>query len=163
MRRAFTFIELMIVVALMGIIAVIVLPNASADGAIRLVTSVNILAADIEYAQSLSLTEPGDPALVRFDEKNSLHWIAHASTPNTPITRTNGEPYEVTFGMAEDAMLRGVTLDLVDEENDIAFDEFGRLTQIGDRTVRLTSIISGTMRVIVASATGSVFLEPDDE
>lgn len=163
MRRAgFTLTEMLIVVALMGVVAMAILPNATADGTIRLVSAVNMLIADIEYAQSLSLEEPDDPILFRIDEPNEQYWLARASDPDTPIDTPNGEPYLVTFGPGGDATFPGITVDLVDEGEDVAFDKFGRLNVPGDRTIRLTSPLSGTMRVVVSADTGSVFIEPGD-
>lgn len=161
-RRAFTLIEILIVVVLMAVIAAAVLPNASADGAIRLVSAVNMLAADIEYAQSLSLDDPSDPALLRIDEANERYWLARASDPATPIDHPSGDPYVIRYGSDGDATFPGITVDLTDEKNDVAFDQFGRLASPGDRTFTLTSIVSGSMRVVVSADTGSVFIENAD-
>ena len=162
LRRAFTLVEMMIVVLVMAIVAAAVLPNATADGTIRLVSAVNMLAADIEYAQSVSLSDPDDPALFRIDEKAEQYWLARASDPETPITKPGGDPYVVTYGQGGDATFPGIDVDLVDEENDVAFDAFGRLAQPGDRTIRLSSPVSGAMRVVVSADTGSVFIKGDD-
>lgn len=160
-RRAFTLIEMMIVVLLMAIVAVVVLPNASADGTVRLVSAVNMIVADIEYAQSLSLAEPSDPALVRIDEAAESYWIARASDPATPVNRPNGEPYVVTYGTDPGVDLLGVTLDLENEAKDIQYDEFGRLSTVGERVILVTSAICGTMRIRVKAETGSVYIDPD--
>ncbi|MBN4060356.1 prepilin-type N-terminal cleavage/methylation domain-containing protein [Planctomycetaceae bacterium AH-315-I19] len=160
-RRAFTFVEMMMVVILMAIIAVVVLPNSTADGTVRLVGAVNIVVADIEYAQSLSLAEPGDAALLRFDEILGRYWIALSSDPTTPIARANGDPYVVTFGAAGGVDLIGIVVDLENEMNDLQYDAFGRLSMLGQRTIRLTSATSGTMRIVITAETGSVFIEPD--
>jgi len=160
-RRAFTLIEMLIVVLLMGIISLAVLPNATADGTVRLVSAVNTVVADIEYAQSLALAEPSDAALVRFDQVAGAYWIAVASDPTTPILRSNGDPYLITFGDNPGVDLRGISVLLTDEKNDLAFDAFGRLTMIGERTIRLESVISGTMRVLISAETGSAFIKSD--
>lgn len=161
LRRAFTLVEMMIVVMLMAVVAVAVLPNATADGTIRLVAAVNMLVADVEYAQSLSLTDPNDPVLFRIDEEAEMYWLARTSDPETPIDKPSGEPYTVTYGTTGDPTFPGIEVDLVDEGNDVAFDAFGRLAMPGDRTIRLSSPISGTMRVVVSADTGSVFIEAD--
>ena len=164
MRRAgFTLVELMIVVLLMGVIAVAVLPNASADSTVRLVSAVNTLVGDVEYAQSRSLAEPADPVLIRVNAKTERYWLALESDPDTPITRTNGDPYIVSFGNDPTADLTGVAVELIDGEDDVLFDAFGRLKVPGDRVFRLTSFASGTMLVEINADTGSAFINPDDE
>ena len=158
-RRAFTLVEILIVISLMAIIALAILPNATADGTIRLVSAVNMLVADIEYAQSLSLDDPSDPALLSIDEGNNRYWLARASDPATPIQHPSGDPYLISYGTDGDATFPGIFVDLTGEDKDVAFDQFGRLAIPGDRTFTVTSMVSGGMRIVVSADTGSVFIE----
>ena len=54
-RRAFTLVELLIAVTVMGIAGALVIPSMSQVGALRGQTAVRTIVADITYAQSEAL------------------------------------------------------------------------------------------------------------
>ena len=55
-RHGFTMIELMVVVAIIAIAAAIVVPMASSAGSMQLRAAVTMVAADLEYAKSMSIS-----------------------------------------------------------------------------------------------------------
>ena len=55
-RHGFTMIELLIVVAILAIAAAIVVPMASSAGSMQLRAAGNMVAADLEYAKSMSIS-----------------------------------------------------------------------------------------------------------
>lgn len=73
-RHGFTMIELLIVVAILGIAAAIVVPMASSAGSMQLRAAANMVAADLEYAKSMSISRGQRYAIV-FDKNTETYRI----------------------------------------------------------------------------------------
>src|SRR5215813_8301268 len=98
-RRAFTLLEVLVVVTVIVVIASMVLPALSDENRPRLMAASAILTSDIETAQAMSIANPTAPLTVRFDPTGNRWWIAVATIPNTPITRDDThEQFLVTLG-----------------------------------------------------------------
>lgn len=160
-RPGFTFIDLMMTIAVMGLLAAMVAPALSPEEPLRLVNASTMLASDLEFAQSATLAAPGDVTIVKFDPAAPRYWLALASAPDTPITRPySTNPYEVAFGAGVGEHLTGVAITLTNAPgNTITFDAFGRLTQTTNAGVKLSNT-SGQMTVSVTASTGSVNVGP---
>jgi prepilin-type N-terminal cleavage/methylation domain-containing protein len=155
-ERGFTFVELMITVALLAIAAMVALPSLRPDDPLKVIGAATMLASDIEFAQSATLASPADPTIVQFADKQPRYWLALQSDPATPILRPNGKPYEVFFGQDGAQFLAGLQVELqTDPDGAITFDAFGRLTQTEDAHV-VVGNPSGALVVTVKSTTGSV-------
>lgn len=161
-RCAFTLIDLMMAVAIMALLLVVAIPMLAPTDPVRLIGAATKLSSDIEYAQSVSLADPSDPAMLRVESASSLYFLARRSAPNAPIPHpATGEPYGLVFGTQPGAMFGEVSIEIEgDDEDRVAFDEFGRLAQAEDAWVRLTNE-SGDLWVRVVAETGSVTIEFD--
>jgi type II secretion system protein H len=73
-RHGFTMIELLIVVAILAIAAAIVVPMAASAGSMQLRAAANMVAADLEYAKSMSISR-GQRYSVVFDADHEKYWI----------------------------------------------------------------------------------------
>ncbi len=80
-RRAYTLLELMIVIVLLGVAAAVVAPNLRGSEPIRVQTAVRAIASDIMFAQSDALAYQQRRAVV-FDPAANTYWIAEV-TGNT--------------------------------------------------------------------------------
>lgn len=157
-RRGLTLLDVMLTVAILAIIAAVAAPSLRPNDSLKLISAATILTADLEFAQSATLEDPSDPTLVRVDIEEERYWLAKASAPETPITRSNGEAYSVQFGAGSSQYLDGIGLDTKDLADDaVTFDAFGRLTASEDVILTLTSP-TGSLEVRVVSATGSVYI-----
>lgn len=159
--RAFTLIELMITISVLLIVLLAVMPSMSMGGRTRLVAAAIALASDLEYARSVSISEPADPAVVRFDPEGAGYWLARASDPEQPITRPNGEPYQVIFGVGDANLLHDVVIALAGAPEDggaVYFDAFGRRVPAVDANINLGNE-SGEILVRVVAATGDVVID----
>lgn len=161
--RAFTLIDLLLTVVVIGVVAAAAVPALTPEEHLRLQSAAIVLTADLEYAQSATIAEPADPTVIRLREDGLGYWLALESEPDTPIAIPgSGEPYELTFGEGRGAQLGGVFIGLgTDDPTTLTFDPFGRLNGGADVSVRLTNL-SGDLIVRIADATGSVFIEPGD-
>lgn len=152
--RAFTLVELLIVVLIIGIVAGIAVPMLGQTDSTRLTAAAQLLAADLAFAQNESITHGDDPRLVVFDAAANTYHIAPTSTPDTPVTEpVTGQPFAVTFGQGRAAQLAGVTLSTLSMDGDsgstndrFAFGIYGQIDQATDATITLAS---GGMTILV--------------
>ncbi|RMD60572.1 MAG: prepilin-type N-terminal cleavage/methylation domain-containing protein [Planctomycetota bacterium] len=154
--RGFTLIELLITLAALAIVAAVALPSGRLDNRVQLSAAATMLASDLEYAQSLTLSAPGDPAILRVAANSSGYWVARKSAPTTPIARPDtGEPYQVVFGAGAARRLEGVTIAKLAPAGDVEYDAFGRLAGGVDALFQLKAG-AATMVVSVSASTGAV-------
>jgi len=156
-------IELMIVVAVLGIIGAMAVPMFSATDATRLTSAASVLAADIDAARAESIAHSDDTRLIVFDN-NDLTWhLAAASDTTTPINHADtGLPYSRTLGTSALQQLQGVTiesydLDTASETNDnkLGFGIYGQTDQTRDATITLRSG-QNRLTLTVNASTGEV-------
>jgi len=161
-RRGFTLVDLLVTVSILAIVAAIAAPALSPNDAARIRGGARLLASDIEYAQSLSLSSPEDQAMLNFASDGSGYWIAMESDPDTPVTMpSSGEPYRVVFGEGRGALLFDVAIDLEGVPfGRLPFDHYARPDTGEDAVIRFFNVEEGLI-VRVTGATGLVRIEPD--
>jgi Tfp pilus assembly protein FimT len=156
---AFTLVEALIVVVLLGITVGVALPMLGDARTLRLREAARMLAADIEFAQSESIAHADDPRLVKFDTGGNRYWVAAASAPDTPLTDTaDGQPLLNVFGTGRAEAATGVTIQSISLGGDaiLKFDAYGSPDQTTDATVRLAiTVAGGTQTLTVRVKTGS--------
>ena len=138
----FTFVEVLIVVLIMGIAAALTVPMFGQTDATRLRAAANLLVADLGYAQVESISHGDDPRLVVFDQDNGSYRIAAVSDPDTPITNPAGnQPYVMTFGTGRAHELAGVSIQghALDGDDRLQFGIYGQLDQTDPATITLAS------------------------
>jgi len=156
-RRGVVMIDVVMMLAVLGVVIVAIIPSARPGESMKLVAATSVMTADIEYAQSATLAQPSDPTIIRFDEDGTRYWLALASDPETPIMRGNGvDPYEVVFGEGAFREMWGVTLDVQDlTDQTLRFDGMGRLVQSENGVIRFGNGL-GELAVVIRATTGSV-------
>ena len=156
-------LEMMIVVAVLGIIGAMAVPMFSATDATRLTSAASILAADIDAARAESIAHSDDLRYLVFDS-NDLTWhLAAASDTSTPINHPDsGLPYTRTLGTSALKQLQGVTidsysLDTASETNDnkLGFGIYGQTDQTTDPTITLRSGVN-VLTLTINATTGEV-------
>jgi type II secretion system protein H len=126
----FTLIELLVVVVILAVAAAIVVPMASSGATMQLRSAVNMLAADLEYAKSLSIGT-GQYYSVEFDTTNDMYRILadDGTVIKHPVTKGD---YIVQFRAGvihghRTGRLGQVTISAVsfDGESTVRFDYLG--------------------------------------
>lgn len=98
-RRAFTYIELLIVAVVLAIVTILALPDSDAAAKEQGRQAARRLESDISYARSLSIAQPVDPAILKISPDDNRYWIARSSSPDTPIAHPiTGNSFCVQFG-----------------------------------------------------------------
>ena len=94
--KAFTLIELMIVIVVIGIAAAMAIPMMSSATSFQIRAAANVIAGDLEYAKSMAISH-GQPYSVVFDIDNeSYEILQNGNAVTNPITKDAS--YVVNFG-----------------------------------------------------------------
>jgi prepilin-type N-terminal cleavage/methylation domain-containing protein len=78
-RRALTLIELLMTLAVLGILAAILIPQLSGDLPERLAAGAQVVSADLDYARSLAVAN-NSTYRITFDPTNNSYYLRHAGT-----------------------------------------------------------------------------------
>jgi type II secretion system protein H len=154
--RGFTMIELMVVLAIIAIAAAIVVPIASSAGTMQLRAAVTMVAADLEYAKSMSISR-GQRYSVVFDSANEQYRIVDPNGTTITHPVKVGQPYAVNF--RNDSRLNGV--DIVSATFDgvlaVGFDYLGIPYSVGASPAPLLN--SGVITLQAGGVTRTVRVE----
>src|SRR5262245_42798814 len=79
LRAALTLIELLLTIAVLGILAAILIPQLSGDVPERLDAGAQVVAADIDYARSLAVANNSTYRLT-FDKATNSYCLQHTGS-----------------------------------------------------------------------------------
>lgn len=156
-RRAFTLVEVLIVVTIIGIAGAIVVPHMLSASTLGIQAGARMVIADLLYAQNEAIVQQ-KPRSLTVDTSSEIYWLADENGNKLSLTwRTAGATDLVDF--ANDDRFRGVTLAKVTEsdgdytfvEDDgtvtFTFDELGAPANGGH-----IGLIAGEQRFVVSVA-----------
>jgi prepilin-type N-terminal cleavage/methylation domain-containing protein len=121
-RRAYTLVEILIVVTLLGIASALVIPQISSTDVLRVQASVRTLVSDINYAQSDALARQEARAIV-FDVDNNLYSVV--AVPGNTINLGTDTMYVVNFNENRKFHDTKIVDAVFDGDNVLLFDELG--------------------------------------
>lgn len=96
LRKGFTLIEIIIVVVILAIAAMTAIPMLSSGGSVQVRSAANMIAADLEYAKSMSISR-GQNYSVVFDKSAESYSIKDQSDAVIPHPVKKGFPYTINF------------------------------------------------------------------
>jgi general secretion pathway protein H len=147
-RRAYTLIEILIVVVLLGIASAMVVPSLGSTDALRVQSTVRAIVADINVAQSDALARQQCRAVV-FDVTRNKYSIVEV--PGTVLDPTNNTVSVTDLNNERKFHNSRITSVSIDGGNVLYFDELGGpVTQPGGTT-------PGNGGTIVVSGSGQVY------
>ncbi|MGY8771457.1 MAG: pilus assembly FimT family protein [Pirellulales bacterium] len=98
-QPAFTLIEILIVVAIMGVVAALIIPQMSPSINEQIRSSAYLLVSDLDYARSLAISE-GSTYKVEFDASENRYILSNSGTnsdldtlPSAPFRNPN-DPFD---------------------------------------------------------------------
>ena len=96
--KAFTIIELIIVIVIISVAAMLAGPMLGSAADMQVRAAANMMAADLEYAKSLSMSTQNNYTVV-FDAANESYQIEETTSPGIAIDHPHrtGTPYIVNF------------------------------------------------------------------
>jgi prepilin-type N-terminal cleavage/methylation domain-containing protein len=123
---AFTLVEILVVVVILGIASVIVLPSLGGRGDINAAAAARVLMADLVYAQNLSIVKQ-KPHFVRFEGQTYSLWTRDSGSLVRVKHPVRNEDFIVTFGAGGTSGLENVAFGEISigGQPDIGFDELG--------------------------------------
>jgi prepilin-type N-terminal cleavage/methylation domain-containing protein len=107
-RRAYTLIEVLIVVTVLGIAAALVIPSMSQASVLRIQGAIRTLVADIAVAQSDAIAYQKGRAIVFFDD---------ATGPRYVVCEVNGATLDLTVDKITEQRLGGEQFGFATFEN----------------------------------------------
>ncbi len=153
-RRAFTLIEVLIVAVVLGILALVVIPEQGTHQRHVVENAAKLLLADLEYAQVLSITDGSDPCVLVVGAGGDRYHIARQSDPATPIPDPAGGRECLTiFGEGRANTLDGVSISATTGivGGEVRYTSLGALLQGDDVTITLESTPENFVVVVDAS------------
>jgi len=138
--RGLTLVEIMVTLTCMAIAMVIVLPAFGDRSTERLRGAAQMLIADLEYAQSESMSHGDDPRVLVIESDKAGYHIATKSAPGTAVTNPIGAvPYVTRFGQGRGVALGGVRVGSYNLGGDdqLGFGVLGQLDQTAAATITL--------------------------
>ena len=97
-RRGLTLVEILITVAILGILAAAIIPQFGATAPDQVRGAAQIVAADMEYARSLAISN-SSTYLITFSESRNSYTLTHSGTntslddlPDNPFRRPSDDP-----------------------------------------------------------------------
>lgn len=91
----FTFIEILIVIVIIGIAAMIAVPMISSSASMQIRSAANMIAADLEYAKSMAISRGQNYSVVFNPGGNSYQIQDQSGVIGHPVKK--GSPYTVNF------------------------------------------------------------------
>lgn len=158
----FSLIEMMIVVVVLAIASALVVPRMSSASSTQVTWAAQMLAADLQAAQSESMSHPDDPRVVVVKADGTSYWIAAASDPATPVNNPlEQKPWLLAFGDGRGKHLAHVVMPANNIGPDMAlgFGRYGEPDQTHD-AVFVLGADSHIAQVTVAFDTGTVTVGP---
>lgn len=156
--RGFTLIEVLIVVAIIGLAGAIVVPAIGRMGSLQIQAASRIVIADLIYAQNEAIAHQSVRKLV-FDAATGSYKLTDAQGNTLAATWKNGDDANYVVSFKADGRFAGVDLSTVDfgGAKEISFDALGTPSSGGT-----VDLVSGSYRyrVSVAAFTGRVTVAP---
>ncbi|GIW73781.1 MAG: hypothetical protein KatS3mg103_0303 [Phycisphaerales bacterium] len=169
--RGYTLLEVLVVVAILGMAAALVVPSMSSAGNLRVQSAVRELVADITFAQSDAVAYQARRAIVFYEGEGRYVLCEVRGSVIDPAVDAlfdpmrDGQRYEVVFDPQRTAGAAIIEANF-DGDNVLIFDELGGPVQTadGDRPsmggfVRIRDAMGQTFRIRVEAYTGRVVVE----
>ena len=129
-RRAYTLVEMIIVISILGIASAIVIPTVGSAGTLRGQSSVRAVVSDLTFAQSDAMAFQSGRAIV-FDVDENRYWVCAVNGPSvdpeTDVLYDTSRDGGIMSLDLDDEMFGLARLESVDIDggNMIIFDELG--------------------------------------
>ena len=151
---AFTMIEILIVVVIIGMAAMLAIPMFSSAASVQVCSAADIIAADMEYAKSMAISKGRNFSVV-FDQTSESYSIKDQSGAVIKHPVKKGFDYIVDF--SSDSRLDKVDIVNVDFDGtgEIRFDYLGSPYNGSGNPLN-----SGTISLRAGGASSTITVEP---
>lgn len=155
-RRAYTLVEVLLVVTILGIVSATVIPSMLTAGEMGVQAAARVIVADLLYAQNEAIAQQA-PHKVVFDVANNSYQLQDQNGNALTVDWMGGSANNYVVDFSEDQRFQGVTITAVDfgivTPNEITFDNLGGPSTGGSITIQFDR---QSFRIDVAEFTGRV-------
>ena len=160
MRKAFTMIELMLVLAILATMAMLTIPMVRDQDANSVQAAASILRSDLERAQSMAMAYPDRRIGLRFDDDGRGWSLIDAEVPGTPLLdEFSGQPVAIRLGIGRGQVAQDVEIDSLLNDHLLVFDSLGGLENPGPPVILQLNRSEQTASVRVSSSTGWISIQ----
>ena len=158
LNRAYTLVEVLVVIVVLGIAGAIVVPQMLNAGQLGVQAAARMIIADMHYAQNDAVAKQ-QPRFVEFDPDADTYKLTDAdgNTIDLQWRIGAGQQYQVNF--AQDNRFRGVEMESADFDGEpvLAFDMLGTPEAGGKVVLKYNDQL---YEIRVAPFTGRITVEP---
>ena len=155
-RRAYTLVEVLLVVAILGIVSAAVIPSMLTAGEMGVQAAARVIVADLLYAQNEAIAQQATHKVV-FDVANNSYQLQDQNGNALTVDWMSGTANNYIVDFGEDQRFQGVTITAVDfgitTPNEISFDNLGGPSTGGSITIQFDR---QSFRIDIAEFTGRV-------
>ena len=166
---AYTLVEVLTIIVILGIVAMIALPLLESTDAARVSSAAQLIVADLQYAQMYSISHSDNPIGMKFDTSANSYALVQrsgalpfqCSSVTTVTNPVDGEAFSTVFGSGRASELTGVSIDSVSLDGDecLVFGALGQLDQSSAATVTV-SFGGRALTITVDPITGDATVSP---
>jgi prepilin-type N-terminal cleavage/methylation domain-containing protein len=160
---AFTLIEILVVVVILGIAAAIVVPAIGSRSDLKATSAARMIMADLIYAQNRSISQQ-KKHYVRFDKTAQTYEVLEQMSPSAVLIKhpVEASNFVVNLGSSGAKPIRDVTIDSVafDGKTIIVFDELGTPLAYDASTNLDTPMNSGKIVLACGTLKLTITVEP---
>ncbi|MBB6430028.1 Tfp pilus assembly protein FimT [Algisphaera agarilytica] len=153
---AYTLVEVLLVVTILGIVSVSVIPSMLTAGEMGVQAAARVIVADLLYAQNEAIAQQASHKVV-FDVANNSYQIQDQNGTPLTVDWLGGSANNYIVDFANDQRFQGVTITAVDfgvtTPNEISYDNLGGPSTGGSITIQFDR---QSYRIDVAEFTGRV-------
>jgi prepilin-type N-terminal cleavage/methylation domain-containing protein len=160
-RPAFTLIEILGVVVILGIISAIILPQLGSRDDQKAISGARVVVADVMYAQNRAIATQ-KTHYVNFDAAANTYTVLDAWPSGIIRHPVNGTPYVVKFGPAGGSQMTSVRIATANFDTNavLAFDAMGVPHSYAPATGTMTALNAGSVVVQSGSFKMTVSVAP---
>lgn len=159
---AFTLIEILCVVVIIGIAASIIVPSIGSRDDLRAASMARVVMADLIYAQNRAVSLQ-KVQYVRFNTTTQLYEVLDSIGPDVLVTHpVEQKPFQVKLSNGRTDDLRYVKLNTVafDGKTVMAFDELGTPLSVDTATSTKSPMVSGNIVLKSGTYQLTISIEP---
>jgi prepilin-type N-terminal cleavage/methylation domain-containing protein len=161
--RAFTLIEILVVVVILGIAAAIVVPAIGSRSDLKATSAARMIMADLIYTQNRSISQQ-KWHYVRFDKTAQSYEVLEQITPSAVLIKhpVEASNFVVKIGSGGAKPIQDVTFDTItfDGKTVLAFDELGTPYSYDVATNTPTAMAAGKVTLACGTFKLTITIEP---